>query len=98
MPMPDHILKEINAIGQCEGQGREFRFLNRQREPFTWTNKVPEDNLEFQGLLENKDEEAIYPDILAELPGVTLYTRKIHTHGDREGGTQLSRYGRTGTR
>jgi hypothetical protein len=33
---------------------------------------VPEDNLKFQGLLENKDKEAIYPNILAELPGVTL--------------------------
>jgi hypothetical protein len=33
---------------------------------------VPEDNPEFQRLLENEDEEAVYPVILAELPGVTL--------------------------
>ncbi len=28
MPMPDRIIKWVNAIGQCEGQGHEFRFLN----------------------------------------------------------------------
>ncbi len=72
MPMPDRIIKSVNAISQREGLGREFRFLNRQCEPFTWTNEVPEDDPKFQGLLENKDEEEVYPDILAELSGVTL--------------------------
>ena len=62
MPMPDCIIKWVNAIGQHGGQGRVFRFLNQQCEPFTWTNEVLEDNPEFQGLLENKDEESIYPD------------------------------------
>ncbi len=78
--MPDSVIKRINAIGQREGQGCEFRFLNQQREPFTWTNKVPEDNPKFQGLLENKDEEAVYPDILAELPGVKLEDKEDSRH------------------
>jgi hypothetical protein len=29
MPMPDCIIKRVNAIGQREGQGHEFRFLNQ---------------------------------------------------------------------
>jgi hypothetical protein len=33
---------------------------------------VPEDNDEFQGLLEDKVEATPYPDISAELPGVEL--------------------------
>jgi hypothetical protein len=80
IPMPDCIIKQVNAIRQHEGQGHEFRFLNRQCEPFTWTNKVPEDNPKFQGLLENKDEVAIYPNFLAELPGVTLEDEGDPTH------------------
>jgi hypothetical protein len=35
-------------------------------------DKVPKYNSDFQGPLENKEEEAIYPDISAELPGVEL--------------------------
>jgi hypothetical protein len=80
MPMPDRIIRQVNTIGQCEGQGGEFRFLNQQPEPFTWTNKVPEDDPEFQELLENKDEEAIYPDILAELSGVTFEDEEEPTY------------------
>jgi hypothetical protein len=80
MPMPNCIIKRVNAIGQREGQGREFRFLNQRRETFTWTNEVPEDKPKFQGLLENKDEEAVYPDILAELPGVTLEDKEDSPH------------------
>jgi hypothetical protein len=41
---------------------------------------VPEDDPEFQGLLENKGKEAIYPDISAELPGVTLGDKEDPTH------------------
>ncbi len=43
--------------------------------PFEWTNAVPEDNPEFQGLLE-EEEAALYPDIMAELPGVALATEE----------------------
>ncbi len=85
MPMPDCIIKRVNTIGQCEGQGHELRFfLNQQREPFAWTDEVPEGNPEFQGLLENKDKEAIYPGILAELPGVTWEDKEDPTHAVME--------------
>ncbi len=40
---------------------------------------MPEDDPKFQGLLENKDEEAVYPVISAELPGVTLEDDKNST-------------------
>ena len=56
MPMPDRVIKQVNTIGVGEGQGRTFRFLNRRKEPFEWTDSVPEDDPEFQGLLENEDE------------------------------------------
>jgi hypothetical protein len=34
-------------------------------------DEVPEDSTDFQGLLEN-EEEAVYPNVSAELPGVKL--------------------------
>jgi hypothetical protein len=71
MPMPDRVIRRVNTIGEHEGQGRTFRFLNRRKEPYEWADSVPEDDPEFQGLLENEDE-APYPDISAELPGVAL--------------------------
>jgi hypothetical protein len=58
MPMPDWVIKRVNAIGECEGQGRTFWFLNRQKEPYKWTNEIPEDDTDFQGLL--KDERKPY--------------------------------------
>ncbi len=69
--MPDRVIKRVNAIGEREGQGRTFRFLNRCNEPYEWTDSVPEDDPEFQGLLDD-EEEAAYPEISAELPGVEL--------------------------
>jgi hypothetical protein len=71
MPMPDRVIKRVNTIGEREGQGRTFRFLNRRKEPFKWTDSVPEDDPECQGLLDD-EEEAAYPKINAELPGVEL--------------------------
>ena len=71
MPMPDRIIRRVNTLGELEGQGHTFRFLNQHKEPYEWTDSVPEDDPEFQGLLENEDE-APYPDISAELPGVAL--------------------------
>ena len=59
----------MNTIGLRERQGRDFRFLNRRKEQYEWTDEVPEDDLDFQGLL---DKPAPYPDLLAELPGVLL--------------------------
>ena len=72
MPMPDRVIKRVNAIGQREGQGRAFRFVNQRGEPYEWTDEVPEDYPEFQGLLDKGDASAVYPNISAELPGVEL--------------------------
>jgi hypothetical protein len=69
MPMPNSIIKLGDRIGLHEKQGWEFRFLNRSKEPYEWTGKVPQDNPVFQGLLE---EEAPFPDISAKIPGVPL--------------------------
>jgi hypothetical protein len=71
MPMPDGVIKRVNAIGLHEKQGQAFQFLNRRQEPYEWKDAVPEDDLEFQGLLKD-DEEAAYPDISTEPPGVEL--------------------------
>jgi len=72
MPMPARVIRRINSIGARERQGREFRFLNRRNEPYKWTDEVPEDDAEFQGLLDENEDTAVYPDIGAELPGVEL--------------------------
>ena len=52
--MPDRVIKCVNAIGAKEKQGQAFWFLNRCKGPFEWTDEVPEDNPEFQELLEDK--------------------------------------------
>ena len=70
MPLPDTVIAKVEDIGAKEGQGRDFRFTNRKNELFSWTDEVQEDDKEFQGLLE--PEEALYPDISAELPGIEL--------------------------
>ncbi len=38
------------------GQGQTFRFLNRRKEAHEWTDEVPEDDNNFQGLLEDKED------------------------------------------
>ena len=70
MPMPDRVIKHVNTIGSWEKQGRMFRFPDRSKEPYEWMDFVPKDALKYQGLLE--DDEAPFPDISAELPGVPL--------------------------
>ena len=72
MPMPDRVIKRVNKIGEREGQGQTFRFLNQQKQAYEWTDAVPEDDNDSQGLLEDEAEVAPYPDISAELPGVEL--------------------------
>ena len=72
MPMPDHVIRQVNAIGKRESQGCAFRFLNRHGEPYEWTDEVPEDDPEFQGLLDEAENTAVYPNVSAELPGVAL--------------------------
>ncbi len=49
------------------------------KEPYEWTDTIPEDDPEFRGLLE---EEAPFPDVSAELPGVIL-------EEEEEGGHQV---------
>jgi hypothetical protein len=71
VPMPDRIIAKVNKIGAKEKQGRTFRFLNQQAQPYEWTDEVPEDNAEFQGLLE-EEEAAPYPNLSTELPGGEL--------------------------
>ncbi len=70
LPMPTRVIKWVDTIGVQDGQGQEFCFLNRNKDAFTWTDKVPADDPALQRLL--KEEEAVYPDITAELPGVPL--------------------------
>ncbi len=41
MPMPQRIIKQVNKIGGHEKQGCDFCFLNRNKEEFDWTDKVP---------------------------------------------------------
>jgi hypothetical protein len=53
-PMPDRVIKRVNAIGLGEKQGCTFWFLNRRQEPYEWTDTVPEDDPEFQDLLEDE--------------------------------------------
>ncbi len=67
--MPNKVIDKVNRIGKSERQGREFRFLNCSKELYSWTDLVPEDDPEFQGLLE---EEAPFPELSAQLPGVPL--------------------------
>jgi hypothetical protein len=38
LPMPDRVIRQVNAIRARKKQGREFHFLNRVREPFQWTD------------------------------------------------------------
>jgi hypothetical protein len=75
-PMSDRVINHVNAIGLCEKQGHTFWFLNRKQEPYEWTDTIPEDDPKFQGLLED-EEEAAYPDISAELPGVELKSKEV---------------------
>ncbi len=65
----DHQESEGNQI--AGKQGCEFCFLNRHLEPYKWTNAVPEDDPEIQGLLE-EEEPAAYPNMSAKLPGVEI--------------------------
>jgi hypothetical protein len=71
-PMPDRVIKRVNQIGAKEKQGRMFRFVDRQVDPYEWTDEVPEDDSELQGLLKEEEDMAPYPDISAEPPGVEL--------------------------
>ena len=70
--MPDSVIQRVNKIGEREKQDRTFWFLNQRGEPYEWTDEVPEDDPDFQGLLDEDEGTAMYTDISAELPGVEL--------------------------
>jgi hypothetical protein len=72
MLMPTRVIKCVDVIGAHKAQSQDFRFLNHNKDPFDWTDEVPADDPAFQGLLEEEEGAAVYPDITAELPGVTL--------------------------
>ena len=69
IPMLTAVIAKVNKIGKKDKQGKEFRFLNRNKEPFDCTDEVPDNNGDFQGLL---GEEAPFPDISSELLEVIL--------------------------
>jgi hypothetical protein len=72
IPMLSCIIKCVDTIGLHEKQGWEFCFVNRNKEPYEWMDKILENDPNFQEVLEEEEEVAIYPDITAELPGVML--------------------------
>ena len=72
------IIKRVTHIGLQEKQGHKFCFLNRSKEPYEWTDIVPEDGPEYQGLVVERD--ARFPDISAGILGVLI----------ERGSTQLS--------
>ena len=72
MPMPDRVIKRVNTIREQEGQGQTFRFLHQRKEAYEWMDEESEDDNDFQGLLEDEEDAAPYPNISAELPGVEL--------------------------
>ena len=66
LPMPDRVIKLLNALGKKSGK-TSLKFLNRSRKPFAWEN----DDLD---LSEHRKVEMVnpHPEIPAELPGVPL--------------------------
>ena len=80
--MQTAVIIKVNKIGKKDNQGKEFWFLNRNKEPFEWTDEVPDDNIQFQGIL---GEEAPFLDINSELPGVILEDELVgHTRALEE--------------
>ena len=70
MLLPNSVIAKVENIGKKKNQGQESISTNRCNKPFGWTGEVQEDDSEFQSLLEQ--DEAPYPDISAEHPGIKL--------------------------
>ena len=71
VPMPDRVKKLVNKWGSqprgkaCKGS---VEFLNRTKDKFEWANDdIP--TREVTG-----EEEPIYPNLIAEIPGVEVET------------------------
>ena len=65
IPIPTAVIAKADKIGKKENEGKEFRFINQNKEPFDWIDEIPDDDGEFQVIL---GEEAPFPDISSELP------------------------------
>ena len=68
IPYPDRVIKRVNELGKTP-RGANYSdglaFLNRKKQPFNWENEELNEKLP-------EVEEPIYPDILAEIPGLVL--------------------------
>ncbi len=53
-------------------------FLNCNKNPFSWSNKVPDDNPQFHGLLE---DDAPYPNVARDLPGLVIEEGSVDDAG-----------------
>ena len=68
VPYPDCVIKRVNDLGKTprgEKYSDGLEFLNRNKQPFDWENEELNEKLP-------EVEEPIYPDILAEVPGLVL--------------------------
>ena len=68
-PMPDSVTRKLEAWGRKDKQDGRLRFCNRNNDPFEWLNEHEE-----ALIMDNapEPEEAMYPDVPAEVPGVVL--------------------------
>ena len=69
LPLTTAVKKQVDAMGERERQTKEWMFLDRNKEPFSWSNEVPDDDPQFQGLLE---DDAPYPNVPGDLPGMVV--------------------------
>ena len=69
MPLTTAVKKRVDAMGKRERQTKEWMFLDRNKEPFSWSNEVPDDDPHFQGLLE---DDAPFPNVPGDLPGMVV--------------------------
>ena len=70
LPYLDRVIKRVSEVHKTprgEKYSDEIEFLNRKRQPFDWENEELAEALP-------EVEEPIYPDILAEVPGLVLET------------------------
>ena len=68
LPYPDRVIKYVSEPGKTprgEKYSDGIEFHNRKRHPFDWENEELAETLP-------EVEESIYPDILAEVPGLVL--------------------------
>eukprot|EP00804_Cyclotella_cryptica_P021082 CCRYP_019384-RA/>CCRYP_019384-RA protein AED:0.40 eAED:0.40 QI:0/-1/0/1/-1/0/1/0/331 len=68
LPVPDSIIKKVEAWGRRDKQTGIIRFANRNNDPYEWDDEqepLVEDNAP-------EPEQAPFPDIPAETPGVEI--------------------------